>query len=69
MMENQKTAHIIQRDTPVITIKDLYKSFDDLAVLKGVNLTVYKGENVVVLGKSGKRQICIDKDYCGLTQT
>ncbi len=37
----------------VICISDLYKSFGDLHVLKGVNLDIYKGENLVVLGRSG----------------
>jgi phospholipid/cholesterol/gamma-HCH transport system ATP-binding protein len=50
----------------VIAIKDLYKSFDDLEVLKGVNLTVYKGENVVVLGKSGSGKSVLIKIIIGL---
>ena len=66
MMENQQTIQIINRDIPVITIKDLYKSFDDLDVLKGVNLTVYKGENVVVLGKSGSGKSVLIKIIIGL---
>jgi phospholipid/cholesterol/gamma-HCH transport system ATP-binding protein len=66
MMENQKTTKIINRDIPVITIKDLYKSFEDLDVLKGVNLTVYKGENVVVLGKSGSGKSVLIKIIIGL---
>jgi len=37
----------------VISIRDLYKSFGDNHVLRGVNLDVHKGENVVVLGRSG----------------
>ncbi|QRQ99585.1 ABC transporter ATP-binding protein [Dyadobacter sandarakinus] len=37
----------------VIRIRDLYKSFSDLHVLRGVNLDVNRGENVVVLGRSG----------------
>lgn len=38
----------------VIEIKNLKKSFDGKEVLKGINLTVTKGENVVVVGKSGQ---------------
>ena len=38
---------------PVISIKGLYKSFGDLEVLKGIDFTLLKGENVAVLGKSG----------------
>jgi len=37
----------------VIEIRGLYKSFGDNDVLKGVDLDLYKGENLVVLGKSG----------------
>ncbi len=65
-MTTQKTEQIINRDTTVITIKDLYKSFDDEAVLQGVNLTVYKGENVVVLGKSGSGKSVLIKIIIGL---
>jgi len=37
----------------VIHIKGLKKSFGEKEVLKNVNLDVHKGENVVVLGRSG----------------
>ncbi len=37
----------------VIEISDLSKSFGKLEVLKGISLNLYKGENLVVLGKSG----------------
>lgn len=57
---------IINHDEPVITINDLFKSFEDLHVLKGVNLTVYKGENVAVLGKSGSGKSVLIKIIVGL---
>ena len=38
----------------VVNIQNLKKSFDGKEVLKGVNLSLNKGENVVVIGKSGQ---------------
>ncbi len=38
----------------VIEIENLKKSFNGSEVLKGISLTVKKGENLVVLGKSGQ---------------
>lgn len=39
--------------TPIISIKDLQKTFGKKQVLKGVNIDVQQGETVVVLGRSG----------------
>lgn len=37
----------------MIKVKDLYKQFGDLEVLKGINETIKKGEVVVIIGPSG----------------
>ena len=37
----------------IVEIRDLKKNYDDLQVLKGIDLVVRKGEKVVVLGPSG----------------
>ena len=50
----------------VIEIRDLKKSFGDNHVLRGVNLDLYKGENVVVLGKSGTGKSVLIKIAVGL---
>ena len=65
-MENQTIHPNMGNVEPVIAIKDLYKSFEDLDVLKGVDLTVYKGENVVVLGRSGSGKSVLIKIIVGL---
>ena len=51
---------------PVISIKGLYKSFGDSDVLKDINLDVFKGENVVVLGRSGAGKSVLIKIIIGL---
>lgn len=64
-MENQK-IHIINKDEKVISISGLYKSFDDLQVLKGIDFHLFKGENVAVLGKSGTGKSVLIKIIVGL---
>jgi phospholipid/cholesterol/gamma-HCH transport system ATP-binding protein len=50
----------------VVEIKGLRKSFGDLDVLQGVDLDLYKGENLVVLGKSGSGKSVLIKIMVGL---
>ena len=37
----------------ILTAKNIYKSYDNLPILKGINLTVKKGEIVSIVGSSG----------------
>ncbi len=62
----QTNEHIINKSESVITVRGLYKSFDDLHVLKGVDFNVFKGENVAVLGKSGTGKSVLIKIIAGL---
>ncbi len=50
----------------VISITGLYKSFHELAVLKGIDLELFKGENMAVLGKSGSGKSVLIKLIVGL---
>ena len=50
----------------VISIRDLKKSFGTLSVLNGIDLDVFKGENVAVLGKSGTGKSVLIKIISGL---
>lgn len=51
----------------VIKVNGLYKSFGkNNAILKGIDLTVQKGENLVVLGKSGSGKSVTIKCMVGL---
>jgi phospholipid/cholesterol/gamma-HCH transport system ATP-binding protein len=51
---------------PIIAITNLYKSFGDKEVLKGINLTVQNGENLVILGRSGSGKSVTIKCLVGL---
>lgn len=62
-MEEQKT---IKNEEPVISIKGLYKSFGELEILKDISLEVFKGENMVVLGRSGAGKSVLIKILVGL---
>jgi len=56
----------LQNGQPVIEIRGLYKSFGDLHILKDINLDVFKGENMVVLGRSGAGKSVLIKILAGL---
>lgn len=40
-------------DQPMVSIKNVHKSFGDLEVLKGVSMDVMKGEVICIIGPSG----------------
>lgn len=51
---------------PVIEVRDIWKSFGDQDVLRGVDLTVLDGETMVVLGASGCGKSVLLKHVIGL---
>ena len=54
---------------PVISVKGLYKSFGkDNHVLKGIDFSVKKGENLVILGRSGSGKSVAIKCLVGLVE-
>lgn len=53
---------------PVLELKNLQKSFGDNHVLKGFNLKLFEGENLVVMGKSGSGKSVMVKCLVGLIQ-
>jgi phospholipid/cholesterol/gamma-HCH transport system ATP-binding protein len=50
----------------MIEIKDIYKSFGDNPVLQGVDLTIQKGETMVIIGRSGCGKSVLLKHIIGL---
>lgn len=57
---------VIADNEPVIEIEHLQKAFGSNVVLRDFNLTIRKGENVVVMGKSGIGKTILIKCIIGL---
>ena len=53
-------------DQPIVSVKDVYKSFGDLEVLKGVSLDVMKGEVICIIGPSGSGKSTLIRCINGL---
>ncbi len=62
----EKIKSTIDHSKPVIEIRDVSKSFGDNHVLRGVNLDLYKEENLVVLGRSGTGKSVLIRLISGL---
>lgn len=69
MKEQQNIGHTVLDTTHeevVIKIQDLRKSFGDNQVLRGFDMELRKGENLVVMGKSGSGKSVMIKCLVGL---
>lgn len=63
-MEKKKVN--ISRDEAIIRVDNISKSFGDLHILRDVDLQLYNGENLVVLGRSGTGKSVLIKLISGL---
>lgn len=69
MKEQENIGHTVLDTTHeevVIKIQDLRKSFGDNQVLRGFDMELRKGENLVVMGKSGSGKSVMIKCLVGL---
>lgn len=62
-MKDQAT---IDKTSTVITIRNAHIGFGNVRVLRGVDLDLYQGENLVVLGRSGTGKSVLIKLIAGL---
>lgn len=53
-------------DQPIVSLTDVYKSFGELEVLKGVSLDVMKGEVICIIGPSGSGKSTLIRCINGL---
>lgn len=64
----KKAQPHIDPNNAVIKIRGLKKAFEDFSVLRGIDLDLYQGENLVVLGRSGTGKSVLIKIISGLLQ-
>jgi len=50
---NENLTDTNNQESPIITIENMHKWYGDFHVLKDINLTVQKGERIVICGPSG----------------
>lgn len=62
----KKQIHHSDQTEVAISIRNLTKAFGSNYVLRGVNLDLHKGENVVILGRSGAGKSVLIKIIAGL---
>jgi len=58
----------IDKDKPLIKIKNIWKSYNGIHVLKGLNLTVPASSATIILGRSGVGKSVLLKQILGLEE-
>jgi len=58
----------METTSPVVEIHALRKTFNEVEILKGIDLCIDKAENLVVLGKSGSGKSTLIKCMIGLSE-
>jgi len=68
LTKNNDTNIRVAALNPVIEIEHLQKAFGSNVVLRDFNLTIYSGQNMVVMGKSGIGKTILIKCIIGLVK-
>ncbi len=69
-LEPERGASVVTPATrvPLISYRGIYKGFDDHEVLEGIDLDVYEGETLVIMGRSGSGKTVLTSMLVGLTR-
>jgi phospholipid/cholesterol/gamma-HCH transport system ATP-binding protein len=60
------SSHLREETTPFLEFRDIHKSFGEMQVLKGLNLSIYRGETLSLVGNSGTGKSILIKMLIGL---
>lgn len=55
-----------KKDTPMLSIKEVHKSFGENKVLKGINLKIYRGDVISIIGGNGAGKSTLMKILMGI---
>lgn len=65
---NKINNNNIKKSDYKVRVENLFKSFEDKKILKGVNMKVKKGESFVIIGGSGNGKSVLIKSIIGLLE-
>lgn len=66
--ERESAGAPLAQLVPLISFRGIYKSFNDKPVLLGIDLDIYEGETLVILGRSGSGKTVLTSMLVGLNQ-
>lgn len=63
---SESASALASKDGPFVEVSGLYKSIGEQRILRGVDLTIERGETMVVVGRSGEGKSVLLKHLIGL---